>query len=156
MNKKHSNSAGFLTVISLFLIISLASVGAMAISATNGGERLTQRTGEYAQLYSAACEKNEKTLAQVDSCICEAAASGLFDMNFEALISELDGVSWSVENGVYTVDITTPIDSRTAVNTRIKADAVFTGSKGIRTAPVRKTIITDDADDDEHLNVWQG
>ncbi|UKI16952.1 MAG: hypothetical protein L6V87_03715 [Ruminococcus sp.] len=43
----------------------------------------------------------KKRLAEVDGCIAQAAESGLFDMNFEAMVSELDYAEYHIEKGLF-------------------------------------------------------
>ena len=149
---------GFLTIIVIFLVICLASVGAAALSVTAGGGRLTEKSEERLHLYREAKNLSEIRLSQVDGCIAEAAYSGLFDMNFEELISELDFAESSRQGDYFTVSCSTPIDGSTAVYWEIRVDAVPSDSRGSYIMTENRIIyISDDlSEDDEHLNVWQG
>lgn len=158
MNKKNISVSGFLTIITVFLIISLVTIGGLSLSATGSGDRLTERTGEYLILYRNAYNESEKRLADVDGCIAEAAYSGVFDMNFEGLISELDFAELSFDGKNYMVECTTPIDGKTAVYWKIAVDAFPADRRGGYTLLERRTVSISGADesDGEHLNVWLG
>ncbi|MCI7766834.1 MAG: hypothetical protein MSJ26_02485 [Oscillospiraceae bacterium] len=159
MNKniKKVSVPGFLTIIVIFLIISLASVGAAALSVTAGGGRLTEKSEERLHLYREAKNLSEIRLSQVDGCIAEAAYSGLFDMNFEELVSGLDFAEYSREGDHFIVSCSTPIDSHTAVFWEITVDADPSDSRGGYVILQNRIIYSSDAaEDGEHINVWQG
>lgn len=149
---------GFLTIIVIFLVICLASVGAAALSVTAGGGKLTEKSEESLHLYREAKNLSEIRLSQVDGCIAEAAYSGLFDMNFEELISGLDYAACSREGDHFTVSCSTPIDGSTAVYWEIRVDAFPSDSRGSYSLIQNRVIYLSDEseNDDEHLNVWLG
>ena len=156
-NGKKVSVPGFLTIIVIFLVICLASVAAAALSVTAGGGRLTEKSEERLHLYQNAKNLSEIRLSQVDGCIAEAGYSGLFDMNFEELMSGLDFVRCSREGEYFTVSCTTPIDEKTAVYWEISVDAFPSDSRGSYSMTDNRIIyFSDESEDDEHLNVWQG
>lgn len=118
--KKNITVPGFMTLITVFLIVSLVSLGGLACAAAAGGSALADRSAEYLTRYRSAYNLSEKRLAEVDGCIAQAAESGLFDMNFEAMVSELDYAEYHIEKDFYTVSCTTPVDGSTAVYWEIK------------------------------------
>ena len=118
--KKNITVPGFMTLITVFLIVSLVSLGGLACAAAAGGSALADRSAEYLTRYRSVYNLSEKRLAEVDGCIAQAAESGLFDMNFEAMVSELDYAEYHIEKDFYTVSCTTPVDGSTVVYWEIK------------------------------------
>lgn len=154
---KKISAPGFLTLITVFLIITLASVGAAALSATGRGDRLTEKTADRLETYQAAKNLSMKRLSEIDGCIAAAADTGLFDMNFEALIEELTFASCRREGEFYIVTCSAPIDERASVYLELSVDAFPSDRRGsyeiIRNAVVYNE---EENDDEERLNVWQG
>lgn len=148
---------GFLTLITVFLIITLSSVGAAALSATGRGDRLTEKSAERLEEYQAAKNMSEHRLSQIDGCIAAAADSGFFDMNFEALIEELDFVSCRREGENYIVSCSTPIDESSSVYLELSVDAFPADRRG-NYEIIREAVVysSEEEDDEERLNVWQG
>ncbi len=155
--KKYSSAPGFLTVISVFLMVTLISVGGIACAVTSGGSVLTDRSAEYLTKYRAAYNESEKRLALADGCIVSAVSSGLFDLNFEAEISELDFIRTERLADHYLLSCTTPIDDKTAVCWEIKVPFEQDG-RGIYEIVSRRTAAISDSEEDEEegLNVWLG
>ena len=137
---------GFLTILSVFIIIALAVIGTAALSATGRGK------------YRDAENLTEIRLSQIDGCIAAAADSGLFDMNFEALVSELDFITLENENGYYIVACKTPIDDRAYIYLELKVDSRPADRRGSYEMTRKAVVYADNASDDEEerLNVWQG
>lgn len=159
MNRKFKtvSAPGFLTLIAVFLIITLASVGAAALSATGRGGRLTEKSAERLEKYQAAKNLSAQRLSEIDGCIAAAAASGLFDMNFEALVEELDFVSCRREGEYYIVSCSTPIDEMSSVYLELSVDAYPSDRRGSFEI-VREAVVyaSEKEDGEERLNVWQG
>ncbi len=157
MNRKNISVTGFLTIIMVFMIISLVTIGGLSLSATEKGGKFSERTGEYLILYRNARNESERRLAEVDGCIAAAAYSGLFDLNFEGLISELDYAEYEFDGKTYTVECTTPVDGRTAVYWKISVDAFPADNRGGYTLTEHRTVtVSDESDEDDRLNVWLG
>lgn len=157
-NIKAVSTPGFLTMIVIFLVISLASIGAAALSVTAGGGKLTEKSAHRLKEYREAKNLSEIRLSQVDGCIAEAAYSGLFDLNFEELIGELDFACCSRQGEYFTVSCSTPIDEGTAVFWEIRVSAEPDDNRG-GYEMIRSCIIysdEDSAETEEHLNVWLG
>ena len=154
---KTVSAPGFLTLITVFLIITLASVGAAALSATGRGDRLTEKSAERLEKYQTAKNLSARRLSEIDGCIAAAADSGLFDMNFEALIEELDYASCRREGDNYIVSCSVPIDERASVYLELSVDAYPTDRRGSFEI-VRNAVVyaSEEEDEEEHLNVWQG
>lgn len=154
---KTVSAPGFLTLIAVFLIITLASVGAAALSATGRGGRLTEKSAERLDTYQAAKNLSAQRLSEIDGCIAAAADSGLFDMNFEAYIEECEFASCRREGNFYIVSFSTPIDERASVYLELKVDAFPTDRRG-NYEIVRNAVVYDEEEnkDEERLNVWQG
>lgn len=154
---KKTSVPGFLTIIVIFLVICLASVGAAALSVTAGGGRLTEKSEERLHLYRQARNLSETRLSQVDGCIAEAAYSGLFDLNFEELMSGLDFAHCSREGDHFIVSCSTPIDGQTAVFWEIRVDSTPSDSRGGYVILQNRIIYSSEAEEEnEHINVWQG
>lgn len=151
------SAPGFLTLIAVFLIITLASVGAAALSATGRGDRLTEKSAERLEKYQAAKNLSAERLSEIDGCIAAAADTGLFDMNFEALIEELDFASCQREGEFFIVSCSTPIDEKASVYLELKVNAYPSDRRGSYEI-IREAVVysTDEGTDEEHLNVWQG
>ena len=149
---------GFLTILSVFIIIALAVIGTAALSATGRGNRLTEKSEEWLTKYRDAENLTEVRLSQIDGCIAAAADSGLFDMNFEALVSELDFITLENENGYYIVACKTPIDDRAYIYLKLKVDSRPADRRGSYEMTRKAVVYADDISDDEEewLNVWQG
>lgn len=156
--KKNITVPGFMTLITVFLIVSLVSLGGLACAAAAGGSALADRSAEYLTRYRSAYNLSEKRLAEVDGCIAQAAESGLFDMNFEAMVSELDYAEYHIEKDFYTVSCTTPVDGSTAVYWEIKVplDASAEGERYTVTARRTVAMEPEDGSEEEHINVWLG
>lgn len=154
---KTVSAPGFLTLIAVFLIITLASVGAAALSATGRGDRLTEKSAERLEKYQAAKNLSAQRLSEIDGCIAAAADTGLFDINFEAFIEELDYVSCRREGEFFIVSCSTPIDESSSVYLELSVNAFPDDRRGsfeiIRDAVVYNT---EEDEDEELLNVWQG
>lgn len=159
--KKNVSVPGFMTLITVFLIVSLVSLGGLACAAASGGSALADRSAEYLTEYRSAYALSERRLAEVDGCIAGAAESGLFDLNFEAMVSELGYAEYHIENGCYIVSCTTPVDTTTAVYWEISVPAdVTTGGERYRVT-ARSTVSAEGSEaeesgGDEHINVWLG
>lgn len=149
---------GFLTILSVFLIIVLAAIGTAALSATGNGSRLTEKSEEWLTKYRSAENLTEVRLSQIDGCIAVAADSGLFDMNFEALADELDFITLENENGYYIVTCKTPIDDRAYIYLELKVDSDPSDRRGSYEMTRKAVVYADDTsiEDEERLNVWQG
>ncbi|WP_432651672.1 hypothetical protein [Huintestinicola sp.] len=154
---KTVSAPGFLTLITVFLIITLASVGAAALSATGRGDRLTEKSAERLEKYQAAKNLSAQRLSEIDGCIAAAADSGLFDMNFEALIEELTFASCTKEGEHYIVSCSTPIDEKSSVYLELSVDAFPTDRRGSYEI-IREAVVyaAEEEDEEERLNVWQG
>ncbi|MGN1102056.1 MAG: hypothetical protein ACI4RG_07670 [Huintestinicola sp.] len=154
---KTVSAPGFLTLITVFLIITLTSVGAAALSATGRGDKLTGKSAEWLNKYQTAKNLSVKRLSEIDGCIAAAADSGLFDMNFEALIEELDYASCTAEGEHYIVTCSTPIDEKSSFYLEVRVDAFPTDRRGSYEI-IRNAVVYDEQEDEdeEHLNVWQG
>ena len=149
---------GFLTILSVFLIIALAAVGTAALSATGRGSRLTEKSEEWLTKYRDAENLTEIRLSRIDGCIAAAADSGLFDMNFEVLVSELDFVTLENELGYYIITCKTPIDDRAYIYLELKIDSSPDDRRGSYEITRKAVVYADEASDeeDDRLNVWQG
>lgn len=148
---------GFLTILSVFIIIALAAIGTAALSVTGSGGRLTEKSEEWLTKYRSAENLTEVRLSQIDGCIAAAADTGLFDMNFEALAGELDFITLENENGYYKIACKTPIDDRAYIYLELNVDAQPTDRRGSYEITRKAVVYADDVgDNDEHLNVWQG
>lgn len=160
MDKKFERRSfpGFLTIITVFVIICLVTLGALALSATSRGAVPAEKNAEYMKLYRDADNLARLRLAEADGCIAAAAYSGLFDLNFEALISELDYIQWERSADFYVLSCTTPADERTAIYWEIKVNAFPDDRRGGYELVEMKLIDTADTEqaEDEHLNVWLG
>lgn len=156
--KKYSSAPGFLTVISVFLIVTLISVGALACAVTSGGSVLTDRSAEYLSKYRSAYNESERRLAAADGCIAASASTGLFDINFEAEISELEYIDMKRLADCYLLSCTTPVDGKTAVYWEIRVPLDPGGRRGDYELLERRTvdISAEENEEEEHLNVWQG
>jgi len=156
--KKNFSVPGFMTLITVFLIVSLITLGGLACAAASGGSALADRSGEYLTGYRSAYNKSERRLAELDGIIAQAAESGVFDLNFEALVSEYDYYEYYIEGGCYMVSCTTPVDDSTAVYWEISVPADVTPDGERYTVAVRRTVsVSDESEsDDEHINVWLG
>ena len=157
MNGKAISAPGLLTLIAVFLIITLASVGAAALSATGRGDRLTEKSAEQLDKYQEAKNLSVQRLSEIDGCIAAAADTGLFDINFEVLIDELEFASVRREEKFYIVSCSTPIDEMSSVYFELRVDAFPANRRGsfeiVRNAVVYNA---EKYDDEEPLNVWQG
>lgn len=149
---------GFLTILSVFLIIALAAIGTAALSATGRGNRLTEKSEEWLTKYRSAENLSQIRLSQIDGCIAAAADSGLFDMNFEALVNELDFITLTNENGYYIVTCNTPIDDRAYIHLELKIDPQPSDRRGGYEMTRKAVVYADGSSDEEdgRLNVWQG
>lgn len=149
---------GFLTILSVFLIIALAAVGTAALSATGRGSRLTEKSEEWLTKYRDAENLTEIRLSRIDGCIAAAADSGLFDMNFEALVSGLDFITLENESGYYIITCKTPIDDRAYIYLELKIDSSPDDRRGSYEITRKAVVYADEASDEEEdrLNVWQG
>lgn len=148
---------GFLTILSVFIIIALAVIGTAALSATGRGSRLTEKSEEWLTKYRDAENLTEVRLSQIDGCIAAAADTGLFDMNFEALAGELDFITLENEHGYYKITCKTPIDDRAYIYLELNVDAQPTDRRGSYEITRKAVVYADDVgDNDGHLNVWQG
>lgn len=159
MSKRKGRSpVGFLTLITVFLVISLVSIGTMALFATGKGGRLTDRSGEYVILYSDAWRLSEQRLAQTDACIAASASGGLFDLTFPDSVSEIEGVRCRREGDSFIITCTTPVDGRTAVYWEICAAAFPSDPRGDYEITARRSVPLDgeEEQEEETLNVWQG
>lgn len=154
---KTVSAPGFLTLITVFLIITLASVGAAALSATGRGNRLTEKSAERLDKYQEAKNLSAQRLSEIDGCIAAAADTGLFDLNFEALMKELTFAACQREGEHYIVTCSTPIDDKASVYLELKVNAYPADRRGsfeiVRNAVVYNE---EENDDEEYLNVWQG
>lgn len=159
MNRKNKavSAPGFLTLIAVFLIITLASVGAAALSATGRGSRLTEKSGERLEAYQAAKNLSAIRLSEIDGCIAAAADTGLFDMNFEALMEELTFASCRREGNLFIVSCSTPIDERSSVFLELRVDAFPADRRGSYEIIREAVVYASEAEpENEPLNLWQG
>lgn len=156
--KRYASAPGFLTVISVFLIVALISAGGLACAVTSGGSVLTDRSARHLSEYRRAYNESERRLAAADGCIAAAASTGLFDMNFEAEISELEYIQMKRLADCYLLSCTTPVDEKTAVYWEIRVPLDPGGRRGSYELVSRRTvdISAAESDEEEHLNVWQG
>lgn len=157
MNKNRTSPVGFLTIVTVFLIISLVTLGALSLIATGKGSAFSDKTEEYMKSYRAAWEESQKRLAMTDGCIVKAASTGLFDMNFPVLMEELDFAEVSFDGKLFTVRCETPINERTSLFWEITADPFPADRRGGYTVTASGTVSSDSiVQDDEYLNVWLG
>lgn len=145
-------------MISVFLIVTLISVGALACAVTSGGSVLTDRSARYLSEYRNAYNESERRLAAADGCIASAASTDLFDINFEAEISELEYIDMKRLADCYLLSCTTPVDGKTAVFWEIKVPLDPVGRRGSYELISRRTvdISAEENEEEKHLNVWQG
>lgn len=155
--KKNVSVPGFMTLITIFLIVCLVMLGGLACAGASGGSALADRSEEYLTLYRSAYNLSEMRLAEVDGCIAQAAESGLFDMNLEALLSELDYAEYRMENGKYVISCTTPVNDITAVYWEINVP-LDAAEEQRYTVAARRTVTqeTENEAGEEHINVWLG
>lgn len=157
MNKNRTSPVGFLTIVTVFLIISLVTLGALSLIATGRGSAFSDRTEEHMNDYRAAWEESQKRLAMTDGCIVKAASTGMFDMNFPVLMEELDFAEVSFDGKAFTVRCETIVDERTSLFWEITADAFPADGRGGYTVTASGTVYSESEDEEEeHLNVWLG
>lgn len=158
IKKRRAVSPGFITIIMIFLAICLVTAGALSLSATGRGGKLVDASAEYMQKYTSACVESEKRLALADGIIASAAGSGLFDLNFPAMLSEQDCFDYSFDRKYYTVTCLTPIDGKTSVYWEIQVDAYPADNRGGYEIISQRIVDNSDMqpEEEEHLNVWLG
>ncbi|MCM1523029.1 MAG: hypothetical protein NC120_01110 [Ruminococcus sp.] len=155
--KRRAFSPGFTTILMIFLAVCLITAGAMSLAATGRGGKLTDASAAHMKLYTEACCESEKRLAEADGMIASAAGSGIFDMNFPALIAEREYFDCSFDGKNYTVSCSTPIDDKTSVYWEILVNAFPQDNRGGYEL-ISRRIADNDAgsEEEEHLNVWLG
>ena len=147
-----------MTVLAVFIIVTLALVAAAALSSTAQGGRLAEKSTESFRARQQARVLSETRLSMVDGCIASAADTGLFDINLPPMIDELGFAEYSFDGMYFTVSCTTPIgDGKTAYYWEIQADAYPADRRGSWELVTESIIYTSEKEEEEQpLNVWQG
>ncbi len=98
---------GASTMLTIFVVLCVATLALLALSGARGDAALTGRTVEMTADYYGASHEAQRVLARLDAAVAKAAASAPDDGAFQAQIAgiALDGVSLAYDGGTLSFEL---------------------------------------------------
>ncbi len=147
-NRPAGIGTGYLSLMMIFVVLCLAMLSALSLSASVSEQKYSSRSAEYTKAYYSADSAAKRTLAEIYSI-----AGGYDDYSDFMLISELEELEnvavKDVPDGTV-MSWTTPINERQKIYSEVK----ITGN---RIEVTRwQTILGESPAEDAPLGVWSG
>lgn len=158
MDKRKAASGGmgvgYVTLIMIFAVISLAVLAVMSYHAAGANDILNEKSVAATKEYYAADSRVQEKLMLLDKAAL-TAHQGFFESDFEQLCADMDGLTLRRGMEGFTVEFTEDINDRLSIS----VSAVFTSMptvNGRYRILSYKTVSADAAEEDKPLGVWDG
>jgi hypothetical protein len=98
---------GATTMLTIFVVLCVATLALLALSGARGDQALTQRASEMTSGYYQASDLAQKILSQLDPAVRKASAEAQDQQEFDDRLSNLsiDGISIAYNEGVLSFDV---------------------------------------------------
>lgn len=137
---------GYLSVMMIFVLLTLSLLAALSLSAAKNGQKYSRRSAEYTAAYYEADIKSKKNIEKII-----LAAEDCFDYtDITDELDEMDGIGYTLLPSGINVNVTTPINTRQNIVTEIR---LHDGTYEIISC---KTVSDSAEDESEYMKLWNG